>query len=363
MRCVRGAVYRRTAAHSRSFAPMEYFRRALRSPALSRPLTISACAAVLELLASAAAGQVPASSLLQIDVKDHTIYVLDGDRALWATSPAKLTRQPPKTFETWVGLGDIVSVNGSPAKGTVFESSMTITSSPSVTPGQAIGDSPRGGLYQWNLDLLQPNGTSLGLIQISGLSGGPPPPGAPTAVARANYDVVGGTGVFAGVRGFYQANIDTITPVRTTSAVEDPAYRRVNGGGILHLLLYLIPATPPQVIALYHSDSTPVTLIRPARLGETLLARATGLGPVSPGVEPGAVFPADQSGTVSAPITVMVNGQPADVLKAVGWPGTSDSYLVQFRLPAGISAGAGTIRLGVAWMSGPATAIVLRDSN
>jgi uncharacterized protein (TIGR03437 family) len=326
----------------------------------SRLLTVAASVAVVGLVASAAAGQVPTASLLQIDVKDHTIYVFDVDRGVWATNPAKLSRQAPKTFESWIGIGDIVSINGAPARGTIFESSMTISSSSTLIPGQAIVDSPRGGMYHWDLDLMQADGTYLGMVQVSGLSGGPPPPGAPKSIGRANYNVLGGTGAFTGVRGYYNSTIDTIIPVRTTSAAEDPAYRRTNGGGILHLALYLIPPSPPQLTSLYHSDNRLVTNARPAAPGETLLARVTGLGPVRPAVEPGGVFPADPPATVNSPVAVTVNGEPADVLNAIGWSGTSDSYAVQFRMP-GASAGVARIQVSVAWMAGPTTTIRVED--
>lgn len=322
-----------------------------------------ALAAVVVLIASRAESQSLAPSLLQIEVRNHTIYVYDADQSRWASSSAKLTRQQPKTFESWIAIGDIESINGSPVKGTVFEHSLTITSSTTLTPGQTIADSQRGGIFEWSLDVLQADGTPLGLIQINGLSGGPPPPDAPKAIARANYIVVGGTGVFAGVRGYYFSDIDPSNPVRVTSVAEDPAYRRVNGGGTLHLTLYLVPQLPPQVTAFYHSDFKLVTPLNPARPGETIIARATGLGPVRPAVDAGQPFPSGQEAAVSAPVALSVNGQSIEALKAVGWPGTPDTYGVYFSVPAGVAAGTGTVRLSVAWIWGPASEIRLGQAR
>jgi hypothetical protein len=317
----------------------------------------SAGLVAIMLMSFSLAAQSPAPSLLRIDVTNHTIYVYDTDQSRWATTPSKLTRGQPKVFESWLAIGDIVSINGSPVKGTVFEHSLTVTSSLNLTPGQAIADVARGGLFEWNLDVLQADGTPLGLIRISGLSGGPPPPDAPKTVPRANYTVTGGTSVFTGAHGYYFADIDPLNNVRVTSIAEDPAYRRVNGGGTLHLTLYLVPATPAQVVALYHTDFSLVTRLNPARPGQTIIARATGLGPVRPAVDPGQPFPKDQEVIVSSPVTLMVNDQPVDTLKAVGWPGTADNYGVYFPVPGGTPAGAGTVRLGVAWMWGPASEI------
>jgi uncharacterized protein (TIGR03437 family) len=55
---------------------------------------------------------------------------------------------------------------------------------------------------------------------------------------------------------------------------------------------------------------------------------------------------------VNSPIDVSVNGKSAEVLAAVGYPGTVDGYQVNFRLPPGVSAGAATIQISAAWIAG-----------
>src|SRR6266705_3456319 len=61
-----------------------------------------AAVAILVLVASRGGSQSLAPSLLKIEVRNHTLYVYDADQSQWATTPAKLTRQAPRTFESWI---------------------------------------------------------------------------------------------------------------------------------------------------------------------------------------------------------------------------------------------------------------------
>jgi uncharacterized protein (TIGR03437 family) len=151
-----------------------------------------------------------------------------------------------------------------------------------------------------------------------------------------------------------------VSPERDASAAEDPAYRRINGGGIVHLDLYLIPILRPEIVtttngpAIFHADFAPVTAGNPAKAGETLIARVTGLGPVKTILDPGDLFPSDPLAAVNSPVAVTVNGQSGDVINAIGWPGTSDTYRLDFRIPNGLEAGNAAVRIAAAWISGPA---------
>jgi len=318
-------------------------------------------------LAPAIRGQGALGTLLQIDAKDHTLYVYDADHSQWAKTPGKLTRASPAgTFDTWLGIGDITAVNGNPAAGTILESGLSVFTRPNPVPGQAIADVTRGGLYQWNLDLLTPDGRSIGSIYIGGFSQGLPPPGAPSAIDHAAFIVTGGTGAFAGVRGYFNNNGDpNVAPIRTTSVAEDPAYRRVNGGGVIHAILYLIPSTWPEIVTLngaplvYHSDFTPVTTDGPAAAGEVLIARVRGMGPTRPSVDPGRTFP-NPPVPVNSPVGVTVNGHDAEVINAIGWPGTTDEYRVDFRIPGGLASGTAGIQISAAWIVGVPSSIPVR---
>jgi uncharacterized protein (TIGR03437 family) len=146
---------------------------------------------------------------------------------------------------------------------------------------------------------------------------------------------------------------------RSASVKEDPARRRVNGGGKAIFVLHLIPMTRPEVMstssgpAVFHADFSPVTTARPARSGEVLIVKATGLGPTLPGVDPGQAFPLDAAQQVNSPVEVSVNGQSAEVLNKIGWPGLLDTYRVDFRVPDKIATGPAGLQLTAAWIAGP----------
>jgi uncharacterized protein (TIGR03437 family) len=129
----------------------------------------------------------------------------------------------------------------------------------------------------------------------------------------------------------------------------------------------LIPAARPEVVIesgqpaiLHGSDFAPVTDSRPAAEGEVLVIKATGLGPVRPVVEPGQAFPADQLAVVNSTVEVTVDGRAAEVINAVGWPGTADEYRLDVRIPTGISSGRVALRLTCAWIPGPDVRITIR---
>ena len=103
-----------------------------------------------------------------------------------------------------------------------------------------------------------------------------------------------------------------------------------------------------------------MTAAKPARAGEILTLFASGLGPTRPGVDPGQPFPADPLQVVNSPIQVFVNGNPADVLYAGGYPGAVDGYQVNFRVPDGATPGQASLRLASAWITGPSVSIPVR---
>src|SRR6266568_2093686 len=114
----------------------------------------------------------------------------------------------------------------------------------------------------------------------------------------------------------------------------------------------------PQIVtgasgpALFHADFSPVTAARPAKAGEVLIVKASGLGPTVPGVNPGQAFPTDSIQQVNSPVAVTVNGQAAEVVNSIGWPGLVDTYRVDFRVPDGATGGAAAIQLSAAWIAG-----------
>ena len=216
-------------------------------------------------------------------------------------------------------------------------------------------------------EILQNDGiTPVGNIMTSGLFvGGPTLPGLP--IADQDMAIVGGTGAFFGARGqkgqisggLMGAGINN----RNASITEDPANRRQNGGGHVLSGFYLIPlfrpeiATTPEGPAVFHADFSLVTAAKPAVAGEVLIVKAAGLGPRVPGVSPGQPFPSDPPPTVNSPVDVTVNGQPAEVINKIGWPGQVDTYRVDFRFPDGATGSQVSLQLTSAWIAGLAVSV------
>ena len=176
--------------------------------------------------------------------------------------------------------------------------------------------------------------------------------------------ITGGTGAFLGARGASgQIVLPQATPARTASMTEDPANRRVNGGGTVRFVLQVIPLSRPEVLAgtagplITHADFSPVTAAKPAKPGEVLLARVTGLGSTVPAVSAGQPFQLERAQAVNSPVGVSVSGQSAEVVNAIGWPGLVDTYRVDFQVPAGTASGMAAIQLNAAWIAGSAVSI------
>ncbi len=104
--------------------------------------------------------------------------------------------------------------------------------------------------------------------------------------------------------------------------------------------------------AVFHADFSPVTPAKPARAGESLILTVTGLGPTRPGLTPGTSFPDSPAQEVNSPLEVTVNGKPADVMNKFGWPGTTDTYRVDMRVPDGTTPGMAALQVTAAFIPG-----------
>ena len=326
-----------------------------------------ACAATL-------VPQTPPVTILEVEIDNLVCYLDDvADSTKKATSAAIAPRASSeiryRTFKTNLCLGDIVAVNGKPVKGYYVQTWTQVLAATVLTPGQAIADTAGSCPGIATYAVLHPDGTPIGTIMASGIAGSPIPPGAPSGATGSNLAVVGGTGAFFASRGQAVAG-PTVTAARGASMLEDPAYRRTNGGGKRTEIVHLIPMTWPEVMALptgpaiFHGDdSSPVTAEKPARAGEQLVMSLSGLGPVKPNLDPGKPFPAWVSGKehlVNSPVEVTVNGKAARMVNAIGWPGMNNVYRVDFRVPEGTAAGTATLGLSVAWINGPEVKISVR---
>jgi hypothetical protein len=308
--------------------------------------------------------QHPAGNFLIVETANHTLYAHDAtDYSILATKAGPTTAMLPKNFGQYTIIGDIVSVNGQPAKGTVFEMVNALAMAPNPQPGQAIADITRGGLIEWYFEVLDSNANLIGSMRVSGVNGGPPPPGQTRQIQQASYVVVGGTGAFLGVRGYMGAPAPGgscgAAMLRSASISEDPANRRMYPGGCIRQGIYLLPMTTPEIVttegrpAIVHAgDYSLVTAAKPAKAGEDLVLFASGLGPTRPAPEPGQPFSADPLSVANSPIEVIVNGASAEVQYAGGYPGAVDRYQVNFRVPDRVASGLPSLHLTTAWIAG-----------
>jgi uncharacterized protein (TIGR03437 family) len=306
---------------------------------------------------AAAWGQAPA--VLLIDVENSVNYIGDVSDMTKLASTSGAVAGTSRSFENHMVIADIVAVNGQPVKGTFVNRGQLVTLSPTAGPGQAMANISRTGANQFTFEIQKLDGSPVGSIMAVGLAGGPAPPGGPLLSNQGNNAISGGTGAFVGVRGQAGQVAPAVAANRAASMAEDPLNRQTNGAaGKLRFVLQLLPESRPQVAAVTHSkDYTMLSATSPAVGGEILSVFATGLGATVPAVDLGQPFPAAPPAVVSAPVDVLVNGKSAEVLGAVGFPGSVDGYQVNFRMPPDLPKGTATVQLRAAWIPGIAVSI------
>ena len=190
--------------------------------------------------------------VLTIDIENHVNYrgtVFDTSKIAKDPGP---TSSAPQAFIANINIGDIVAVNGKPAKG-VWSSSYAFSTPyrSAPQPGQVMADFDLGSVGECTFQIYATDGTYLGLIRSSG------------GDSQA-YTVTGGGGGFWGVVGT-QWGLGATVPARQASTAEDPANRRSLGGGKLRIGFNLYPRVRPavQVAAsgpsVFHADFSPVS--------------------------------------------------------------------------------------------------------
>jgi hypothetical protein len=291
-------------------------------------------------------GEQPVTLIVEID---NAVLYRDN-----TTDIARIAKVPTPTtsvnisFRPGINVADIVAVNGKPARGTFSNTFVAMPYRANPAAGQPIADANGTATFYCTWHVMAPDGTYVGTLHDSG--GGP----------SREHAVVGGTGAFLGVAGVHRDG-EQISPWRFASTEEDPANRRAHGGGRSRYVFYLYPRLRPTVDlspagpSVLHSDFSPVTGSSPARAGEVLIVAARHLGPTQPDLLPPGTrpFKADPFEVVNSPVEVTVNGQDAEVINKIGWPGTSDLYRVDFRVPSGLAPGMASIQLTAAWIPGP----------
>ncbi len=103
--------------------------------------------------------------------------------------------------------------------------------------------------------------------------------------------------------------------------------------------VFTVPAGGSGLADAIHGDGSPVTKDNPARLGETITMRVTGLGTVSPAVPDAAPGPSAPASGAVASTAVFVDGVRAEVSFAGLAPGVVGLYQVTFQVPTGLDPG------------------------
>lgn len=328
----------------------------------SEPMTKQRALAQLNLASSPRGAQPVPPTILQIDVQNVVVYVQDVSFDRLISNPAP-TNVSPLPFSQSTGLGDVVAVNGHPAKGLwmLRATPVLTTPTPGPTTGVAIADQSRLAEVTQSVEVMTTDFTSVGTIMAAGPGFGPNPPGSPLATHLSNNCVAGGTGAYLGARGqLGTTGLHADSPVRFASASENPALRRINGGGTLNFIVHVIPYLAPEVVyladylpAVFHtSDQTLVTSANPAVPGEVLALTVKGLGPTVPAVDPGQPFPTTSICVVNSPVEARVNGDSATVVFAGGEPGRVDIFDVEFRVPTNAKSGLATVQLLAGYIKG-----------
>lgn len=291
--------------------------------------------------------------VLTIDMENAVIYRGDvTDPARWARDAGPTTAQPGRAFMYNHNAAGIVAVNGNPAQGLWLNRAGVLVTNRNPQPGQMIADLNTGSGWQCWWHIMGPDGSWIGSLADTGSTPG--------------HAVTAGTGAYLGVTGEHR-DMQLGRPFRAASVTEDPANRRIHGGGRVRTVFYLYPRYRPSVDvtptgpAVFHADFSPVTAARPARSGEVLITAARNLGPSRPDLLPPGTraFRADPPEVVNSPVEASVNGQDAEVINRVGWPTTADLYSIDFRVPAGLAPGMARIQLRAAWIPGPEVKIAV----
>jgi len=318
--------------------------------------SVAACTFMLCSLLVPAIGQTVQDAVLMIDLENVVWY---GNEA---TDPAKLMTSAAVTplpttfvypFKTYLLFGDVAAVNGKPARGTFIARGawLALSTADSPVPQRPIADVGRNQIFDFLVEFLTPEKVQVGTLAALGFGAGGAPPGTPPGSGAGNFVVTGGSGVYAGARG--QGATVSAANLRITSAIEDPAYRRINGGGKWRIGVTLYSVPRPELVAVYHgSDFTPVSTASPAASGETLILAIKGLGPTRPVLEIGKAFPDGPFAQVASPVEITFNEKPGVVLNSIGWPGSAEYYRVDVTVPGGLDPGAASLRVSSAWIPG-----------
>ena len=305
--------------------------------------------------------------VLQVELANIVAYQEDtSDISKFASATGVTPSAPVRNFAFQEHIADIVAVNGRPVKGSLIRNARLAILRTAPAPGQGIANVLRTGVTTDVFEFLNDDGTLIGTFVGAG------PFQAGTSAAPGIFSVTGGSQAFLGMRGQYAPSpIPGVATVRSASVTEDPANRRTNGGGRLLMNFQLLPQCRPEIVlvpsgtstvpaVVHSSDFSLVTAANPARRGEILSLFARGLGPVNPSLAPGLAFPASPLSSVNSPLDVTIGGTAGEILAAVGYPGSTDAYQINFRVPDSAAHGSVALAVTAAWIPGTAVLIAIQ---
>src|SRR5215469_18955641 len=134
----------------------------------TKPIAVAALLVAVH--CTVALGQQAPPSILTIDVGNVVEYQGDiYDPSKFGTNPGITPSAGVGVFSVNVVFGDIVAVNGQPAKGVYVGRPVGITLTPTPKLGQAIADTSHTSLRSHTFEILKADGTVVGTLMSSGL--------------------------------------------------------------------------------------------------------------------------------------------------------------------------------------------------
>src|SRR5437879_5371604 len=109
---------------------------------------------------AAAQPQTAPPAILEVDVEHFTTYVQDTSDVTKSATLPNVPGVPPKNFFMILNIGDIVAINGQPARGNVTVHARRIGLTPAPTPGGAIADTSRVNLAAFFFEFQNSDGTT-----------------------------------------------------------------------------------------------------------------------------------------------------------------------------------------------------------
>ena len=151
------------------------------------------CLALTAMLGFNASAQTPAATILTVEIENVVEYQ-ENFASQQKNGTSTVMEAPisgPATFSPGYFIADIVTINGRKSKGTTLARDLWMNLSGNPSGSQAIADIRRFQAMEILLEIQQADGTSIGTIVLTGVTGGAPPLGAPKSAPTGNFAVIG----------------------------------------------------------------------------------------------------------------------------------------------------------------------------